>query len=368
MSRLFYCCALLFSLGAEAQADAGLARGWYTSGSNPAAYEVTHLERGVCGTKAIRAAARSPEAKGPIGVLQSFRADDYRGKRLRYSATVEVQAVGGWAGLFFRAEAAERKTLSFDDMRTRPLRGTRKCVRLSVVATIPAEAELITLGVGLQGSGAVELSDIAVEPVSAEVPVTTGLALARGNVGGVWFTETLITTNEAERLGKLTQRAPGLWRDEQGDFEGQIDGERVLARIYSTETGGTPLPLSGAFTISHEAGVTTIEGTWGTSAQSYPVSVRLSATQLDMQWGFYERHLKAEPAPQMAQGCVFFAQQAGPTSYSDMLQVCGATLSPSPPPVQTVVAFLMTGFRRFGHGIALQRPAVAPVPPGRGPQ
>ena len=88
MCRLLSCCALLLSMGAAAQADAGLGRGWYTSGSNPAAYEVTHLESGVCGTKAMRAAARTPEAKGPIGVLQSFRADDYRGKRLRYSATV----------------------------------------------------------------------------------------------------------------------------------------------------------------------------------------------------------------------------------------------------------------------------------------
>lgn len=60
---------------------------------------------------------------------------------------------------------------------------------------------------------------------------------------------------------------------------------------------------------------------------------------------------------------MFYAQRASATGYSDALEVCGAVLSPTPPPATTVMAFLMEGFRRLGDGLPSPTAPVAPVLP-----
>ena len=365
MSRLLNCCVVSLSLVASAQ-DGGAAAGWYVSGQGTASYLVSAVDPGVCGTRAARVSAKSADAKGPVAVMQTFLATAYRGARVRYAATVDVRDVTGWAGLFFRADGAQKKTLAFDDLRARPLRGTRACARVSVVVQVPKEAELLSLGLSLEGPGALELSDVALERVDGNVALTAGLSQTHGRVGNVWFTDALVSTSQAIDLRmKLPRRAPGDWRDSTGDMEARVEGEQVVARMYKVDTGSMPMVFSGSLRVKHADGVTTIEGEWGTQQQKNPVRITLSPEALDMKWGFYERHLKAEPAPQLQEGCRFYAQKAGGTAYSDALEVCGGVLSATPPPVQTVMAFLANGFRRLGTGLSVPPPAVAPVPPAQ---
>jgi hypothetical protein len=329
---------------AQAPADAGLPRGWYVSGASTS-YEVVNLESGACGRRSVKVTSKA-EPKGPIGVLQAFRADEFRGQRVRYSATIDATGVDGWSGLFFRADAPGRQTVAFDDMQTRPVRGTVHCARVSVVADVPPAAEMLALGIGLHGAGTVELSDVVFEQVSPQVESTSGVRQTDGRVNSVWFTDSLLTVFQSKVGGKLSRRSPGDWRDDARDVEARIEGERVVARLFKADTGSSAVMLTGEFTIDHEAGVTTIEGTWGTVVARYPVLITISQKQLDMKWGFYERHLKQEPSAQLAPDCRFYGEKASLTQFSDRVELCGAVLSATPPPVQTVMAFLVTGFRR----------------------
>jgi hypothetical protein len=54
--------------------------------------------------------------------MQVFRADDYRGKRLRLSGYVKAEKIDQWAGLWMRIDG-ENKTLGFDNMENRGIRG-----------------------------------------------------------------------------------------------------------------------------------------------------------------------------------------------------------------------------------------------------
>lgn len=354
----------LFAAHALAQADGGLAAGWYVSGKQVSAYAVSSVDSGACGTRAARVASKAEGVKGPLAVMQTFRADDYRGARVRYSATVDARKVTGWAGLFLRADGTERRTLAFDDMSPRPLRGELKCAKVFVVADVPVDAELLSLGIALHGGGVVELSDVSFERVDPErTEVTSGVRQVHGRIDDVWFTGEELNTNQNGDLRlKLLRKAPGQWGDGSGDTEVVVEGDRVRAKLFSVRSG-TPLVLTGEFTVRHADGVTTIEGDWGTPLARYPVTISVSRTKLDTKWGFYERHLVAEPARQLQEGCVFFAQRASATGYSDALEVCGAVLSPTPPPAPTVMAFLMEGFRRLGDGLPRPSAPVAPVLP-----
>ena len=343
--------------------DAGLAAGWYVSGKGAAGYEVRSLEPGRCGKRSARVASTTGRP-GPLALLQSFRAQDYRGERLRYSATVDTQGVTGWAGLLFRADAPGRRTVAFDDMRSRPLRGTNACARVSVVVDVPREAELLTLGLVVEGGGVVELSDVSFDRTDPTMPLTSGVDQTQGRVSNIWFTEDVVTTNSPGELRlKLVRQSPGVWRDSAQDAEATVEGNELSVKLVRV-TGAQLQVLTGRFTVSTHDGVTTISGDYGAALMRYPVRITYSADRVDTKWGFYERHLRVEPAPQLASGCRFYAERASPSQYADAMELCGAVLSPTPPAVQTVMAFLMAGFKRMGSGLVAAPPPKAPrLPP-----
>lgn len=361
--------SLSSAVAAAADADAGgLPAGWFVGGSSPKDYAVSALPKGACGEKAARLASANPQPTGSVAVMQLFQAEKYRGMRLRLSATVATKDVAGWAGLWMRVDGADKQTLAFDNMQDRPLTGTTPCAPAQVVLDVPPDAQRIALGLVLEGAGSAELSHVDLEAVDDTVPTTgaaPGLPEVRpqdaiGRVGNVWFSHRIV--NRIDNNMRLRLTAPGQWSDLAGNYTAREDGERILATALDLGQR-PPLALSGDFRVRRDGDVTVIEGTWGTAVKKHPVSIRYSRQAVDLTWGFYERHLKVERAPQLDEGCVYYAQWASPTRQSDALQLCGAVLDEHAPRVQTVMGFLLTGFRRFGSGLRVDEPAKAPTLP-----
>lgn len=343
----------------------GLPVGWFVAGKAPQHYRVESLPAGTCGGSAASVASAVAAPQGNVSVMQVFRADKYRGMRVRFSATVTTKDVSGWAGLWMRVDGPQQKTLAFDNMQARPLRGTTGCGVQAVVLEVAQSAEVIALGLVVEGTGSAQLSGIDLEAVDDSVPTTDLVAEARdarsgaaiGRVGSVWFTDRIVNRQDTNVQLKLV--APGKWSDRAGDYTASVEGDRVMATALDL-TQPQPLALSGEFRFRRDGDATLIEGTWGTAVKKHPVSIRFSRTAVDLTWGFYERHLKVEKAPQLAAHCVYYAQWASPTRRSDELQVCGVVFDADAPRVQTVLAFVLSGFRRLGTGLPLDE---APVPP-----
>ena len=96
--------------------------------------------------------------KQPWGMVsQTIKADRFRGQRVRLSAFLRldsVEAYGSgalreWSGavLMLRSQGA------LDDMRDRPLRGTKPWTRVSVEIDVPPTASVIEFGAMLSGTG-----------------------------------------------------------------------------------------------------------------------------------------------------------------------------------------------------------------------
>lgn len=145
-------------------------KGWFLAGSTPARYEI-----GVDGkvTWQGRPAAflRSTQPKtGGFGTLmQNASVRDYRGKRLRFRAYVKTSGVSAWAGLWMRIEEASR-VLAFDNMWTRPIKGTTDWTRHDVVLDVAPTATGVSFGVLMGAGGTVWLSGIQVEVVDGPAP------------------------------------------------------------------------------------------------------------------------------------------------------------------------------------------------------
>jgi hypothetical protein len=156
-------------IGAEQRAP----EGWFLAGSDPQDYEVGVDRQEAHGGQAsgfIRAITDTPKGFGTL--MQIFRADTYRGKRLRMTGLVKAERIADWAGLWMRVDGPGGTLLSFDNMQSRPIRGTSDWSLYQIVLDVPTTSLQIAFGVLLRGAGRAWVDDFAFEVVGADVPMT----------------------------------------------------------------------------------------------------------------------------------------------------------------------------------------------------
>ena len=109
-----------------------------------------------------------------LGVVsQGVRADDYRGKRVRFSAFVKtIDVVGKSAGIWMRVDGADG-SYAIDNMTDRPVSGTHDWIRVSAVLDVPRDAAGIMFGALMRSTGEMWIDDATFEIVGKDVPVTT---------------------------------------------------------------------------------------------------------------------------------------------------------------------------------------------------
>jgi hypothetical protein len=114
------------------------------------------------------------EVAGFGTLMQMFKANNYRNKRMRLSAMTKSEGIDHWAGLWMRVDGPERgKYLAFDNMQNRPIKGTTDWQKYMVVLDIPQESVHIAFGILLDGKGQIWFSNIEFEEVGTDVPVTS---------------------------------------------------------------------------------------------------------------------------------------------------------------------------------------------------
>jgi len=119
----------------------------------------------------IKSAVSQPQ--GLRTMMQSVKADDYRGMRVRLSGYVKGENIAGYAGLWLRVDGAGY-SLNFDRMSNRTIKGTTDWKKYEVVLDVPEESIVIAFGILLEGEGQVWIDDLQLEVVGQDVP-TTGL-------------------------------------------------------------------------------------------------------------------------------------------------------------------------------------------------
>lgn len=348
--------------------------GWFLAGLAPHHYEVALDPRSECeGARAAHMKHRVEQPAGYGTFMQIFRADDYRGKRVRYSAVVRTKDVEGWAGLFMRVDGRDAAhPLAFDNMQTRALVGSTGCQRHEVVLDVPREARFIALGLMLSGAGHAWVGGVRFDVVDERVASTDLLGgvlgsgafivdgpanlgfqpnltedQATGRVGDVWFNR--VRVEHGQRAVRLKD---GVWR-----------GVFTEARVKGRTVEGTFEKREGKFTVSREGQVTRVQGTWG----RYPVNVELGPERLLMRWGELERSLTRTVAEQVDPNCVRYVRSDGGLSRIDQLELCGEALVPMPPVAQLVIALLANGFERPARVDSVFAPTIGEPHPERRP-
>jgi hypothetical protein len=101
----------------------------------------------------------------------------FRGRRIRMSTRVKTELVADWAGLWLRIDGAPGmgrapEVLNFDNMSTRPIKGTTAWKTYEIVLDVPTETASVVFGVLMVGTGTTWFGPVTMETVDESVPVT----------------------------------------------------------------------------------------------------------------------------------------------------------------------------------------------------
>jgi hypothetical protein len=148
-------------VAAPALASAAMPDGWIMAGSDRSSYTDDRYANVKHGAPASALLAPVRATTGFGTMMQMFDATDYLGKRMRLSGWVRSESVATWAGLWMRVDgnASPSKTLAFDNMQSRPIKGTTEWTRYEVVLDVADDAKAVAFGILLDGEGKVWLSD-----------------------------------------------------------------------------------------------------------------------------------------------------------------------------------------------------------------
>jgi hypothetical protein len=153
-------------------------KNWWKTGAAPNDYESGLAEETFQGQRvaSLRSIVHQPAASARSARRSPIAAEDYRGRRIRFSAALKANNVtGGWGGLWLRIDGVRPdETLAIDTMEDRPLVGTTGWQEHALVLDVAAAAAMISFGAGLSGEGELLVSKLAFEEVGREVPVTAG--------------------------------------------------------------------------------------------------------------------------------------------------------------------------------------------------
>ena len=147
--------------------------GWIAAGDHPKDYEMA-IDRNVRHNGKASAYLKCVVSK-PAGfgtLMQTFRAEEFRGKRVRLSGYVRSKGVTDRAGLWMRLDGESGEVLAFDNMRDRPIQGTTDWTKCEVVLDVPEQAQQIAFGLLLSGKGQAWMDELKFEIVENRVETT----------------------------------------------------------------------------------------------------------------------------------------------------------------------------------------------------
>ena len=152
--------------------------GWFLAGSKPASYDTGVDSQTIYNDKpSAYLKSKLAPIEGFGTLMQDFKAEEYLGKRIRFSAFVKSENVQDWAGLWMRIDKASggssgNKTLGFDNMQDRPIKGTTAWQDCEIVLDVAQGATGIAFGILLSGTGEVWLNSAKIEVVPTTIPTT----------------------------------------------------------------------------------------------------------------------------------------------------------------------------------------------------
>lgn len=158
--------ATVFLTRSESQAQN--VNGWFKTGSKPKSYETgLNSSKSKTGKKCAYIMSIEDNIEGFGTLMQTCESRFYLGKRIKMTGYVKTENVKNWSGMWLRVDGVtdqgKRKTLSFDNMFNRSLKGDNDWVKCEIILNVPKDSKTLNYGVLLNGTGEVYFDRVSFE-------------------------------------------------------------------------------------------------------------------------------------------------------------------------------------------------------------
>jgi len=145
--------------------------GWFKAGKNPFNYSITVQKDG--DEEFIAISSEDAGENGFGNLMQTFSAENYLNKRIRFSGKIRTEDAKFGAMLWMRVDGVEKmKSLAFDNMQGREPKGTTAWTSYDVVLDVPENAVAINIGMMLINEGKAFFKNLNFEEVDPSTPTT----------------------------------------------------------------------------------------------------------------------------------------------------------------------------------------------------
>ncbi len=155
----------IFLLITKNESHAQSINGWFKSGSKAKSYEIgLNSSESKIGKKCAYLKSIDNEIDGFGTLTQKCDAKLYLGKRIKMTGFIKADAVEGWSGMWLRVDSKfGGKSLSFDNMYKRAIKGTTDWVKCEIILNVPVESSTLNYGVLINGIGTVYFDRLSFE-------------------------------------------------------------------------------------------------------------------------------------------------------------------------------------------------------------
>ena len=142
-------------------------KGWFLSGDNPDGYLVG-TDKNVLHDKSASGFIRSKrdDTKGFGTLMQQTDITDHIGNKLSFSAYIKTKDVKGWVGLWARVDDNNLEVLWFDNMQSKPIKGTTDWKKYETKFEIPKDGVTLSFGILLVGPGSAWINNVELNELS----------------------------------------------------------------------------------------------------------------------------------------------------------------------------------------------------------
>ncbi len=148
--------------------------GWFKAGSNPNLYEIgkdENIKYNELPSHYLKSISEVTDGFGTI--MNQSKPDEYLGKRVKMSGFIKSENIVDWAGMWMRVDGpVPEKSLQFDNMQNRPIKGTNDWTKYEIVLDVPQNSTSIAYGVLVHGNGQIWFNNLTFEIVGIDVPST----------------------------------------------------------------------------------------------------------------------------------------------------------------------------------------------------
>jgi len=148
-------------------------KGWFLAGSAPKKYEIGVTTDSARKGKIGYLKSTDKKIDNQFGtIMQNFIPEEYLGKRVKLTAFIKAENIDDWAGMWMRVDGSGGKTLSFDNMQDRAIKGSKDWKEYEIILDVPKGAINLAYGVLLSGTGKVFIDDFKFSIVKSTVKST----------------------------------------------------------------------------------------------------------------------------------------------------------------------------------------------------